>query len=67
VVGVELPVAVPPAVEQALGVRVLAAYLAPGTLLTAAALGILAVAAAPLLLTRRVQRMDIPATLRVLE
>jgi hypothetical protein len=44
-----------------------AAYLAPGTLLTAAALGILAVAAAPLLLTRRVQRMDIPATLRVLE
>lgn len=43
------------------------AYLAPGTLLTAAALGVLAVAAAPLLLTRRVQRMDVPATLRVLE
>jgi putative ABC transport system permease protein len=43
------------------------AYLAPGTLLTAAVLGILAVAAAPLLLTRRVQTMDVPATLRVLE
>ncbi|HET6954227.1 MAG TPA: FtsX-like permease family protein [Acidimicrobiales bacterium] len=43
------------------------AYLAPGTLLTAAVLGILAVAAAPLLLTRRIQTMDVPATLRVLE
>jgi putative ABC transport system permease protein len=43
------------------------AYLAPSTLITAAALGILAVAAAPLLLTRRVQTMDVPATLRVLE
>jgi hypothetical protein len=43
------------------------AYLAPGTLLMAASLGVLAVAVAPLLLTRRVHRMDVPATLRVLE
>jgi putative ABC transport system permease protein len=43
------------------------AYLSPGTLLVAAVFGILAVAAAPLLLTRRVQTMDVPAMLRVLE
>jgi hypothetical protein len=43
------------------------AYVSPGTLLVAAVLGILAVAAAPLLLTRRVQTMDVPAMLRVLE
>jgi putative ABC transport system permease protein len=43
------------------------AYLAPGTLVTAAVLGVVAVATAPLLLARRVRAMDIPATLRVLE
>ena len=43
------------------------AYLAPSTLVTAAVLGVVAVAAAPLLLARRVRAMDVPATLRVLE
>jgi putative ABC transport system permease protein len=43
------------------------AQLAPSTLLTAAILGVVAVAAAPLLLARRIRRMDIPSTLRVLE
>jgi putative ABC transport system permease protein len=43
------------------------AHLAPATLVTAFVLGVVAVAAAPLLLARRVRRMDVPATLRVLE
>ena len=41
--------------------------LAPATLLIAAALGIVAVAVAPLLGARRIRRMDIPSTLRVVE
>ena len=43
------------------------AYLAPRTTATAAALGIVAVALAPLLTLRRLRRMDIPSTLRVVE
>jgi hypothetical protein len=39
----------------------------PGTLLTATVLGVVAVAATPLLLSRRVRTMDVPAALRVLE
>jgi len=39
----------------------------PATILTAALLGTLAVAAAPLLTVRRFRRMDLPATLRVVE
>jgi putative ABC transport system permease protein len=42
-------------------------YLAPGTLVAAVVLGVVAVAASPLLLTHRVQTMDLPATLRILE
>jgi len=38
-----------------------------GTLVTAIALGVLAVAIAPLLTVRRLRRMDIPGTLRVVE
>ena len=38
-----------------------------GTMLTAVALGVLAVAIAPLLTVRRLRRMDIPGTLRVVE
>jgi putative ABC transport system permease protein len=38
-----------------------------GTMLTAVALGVLAVAIAPLLTMRRLRRMDIPGTLRVVE
>jgi putative ABC transport system permease protein len=41
--------------------------LAPASLVTAALVGIGAVALAPLLMVRRLRRMDIPATLRVLE
>jgi putative ABC transport system permease protein len=41
--------------------------LSGGTILTAAALGVLAVAIAPLLTIRRLRRMDIPGTLRVVE
>ncbi|MGW2524631.1 ABC transporter permease [Streptomyces sp. NPDC001617] len=41
--------------------------LAPGTYLTALLLGIGAVALTPLLTTRRLRRMNIPATLRVVE
>ena len=37
------------------------------TLATAVALGVIAVAAAPLLTIRRMRRMDIPGTLRVVE
>jgi putative ABC transport system permease protein len=40
---------------------------APGTYLTALLLGIGAVALTPLLTTRRLRRMNIPATLRVVE
>jgi putative ABC transport system permease protein len=40
---------------------------ATSTYLTAAVLGVIAVAAAPLLTLRRLQRMDVPATLRVVE
>jgi putative ABC transport system permease protein len=39
----------------------------PGTLLTAVALGVIAVGLAPLLTARRLRRMDIPGTLRVVE
>jgi putative ABC transport system permease protein len=38
-----------------------------GTVLTALALGVIAVGVAPLLTTRRLRRMDIPGTLRVVE
>ena len=40
---------------------------AASTYLTAAVLGVVAVALAPVLLVRRLRRMDIPATLRVVE
>jgi putative ABC transport system permease protein len=39
----------------------------PGTILTAAGLGIVVVALAPVLAIRRLTRMDLPATLRVVE
>jgi putative ABC transport system permease protein len=42
-------------------------YLAPATVAIAAAVGVVAVAAAPLFLARRLRRMDIPGTLRVME
>ncbi|MFZ6004336.1 MAG: ABC transporter permease [Actinomycetota bacterium] len=42
-------------------------YVSPETLLTAVALGVVAVAVAPLLTARRVSRIDIPSTLRVVE
>lgn len=42
-------------------------YLAPATVVTALVLGVLAVAVAPLLTVRRLRRMDIPSTLRVVE
>ena len=38
-----------------------------GTVLTAVALGVIAVGVAPLLTIRRLRRMDIPGTLRVVE
>ena len=38
-----------------------------GTLVTAVLVGVVAVAAAPLLGARRLRRMDIPSTLRVVE
>ncbi len=41
--------------------------LSGSTVLTAAALGIIAVAVAPLLTVRRLRRMDVPGTLRVVE
>jgi putative ABC transport system permease protein len=41
--------------------------LAPSTLLTAVLFGVVAVAAAPLLTLRRLRRMDVPSTLRVME
>ena len=43
------------------------AYIAPSTIIVAVVVGIVAVSAAPLLLTRRVSRMDISDTLRVME
>lgn len=43
------------------------ASIAPLTVLVAVGLGVLAVAAAPLLTGRKLRRMDIPATLRVME
>ncbi len=42
-------------------------YLAPSTLVIALLIGVVAVALAPLFLVRRVRRMDIPDTLRVME
>ena len=48
----------------AVGVEV---SLSAGTALTAAMLGIVAVGLAPLLTVRRLRRMDVPATLRVVE
>jgi putative ABC transport system permease protein len=42
-------------------------HLAPATLLAALVVGVVAVAVAPLLLVRRIRRMDIPDTLRVME
>jgi putative ABC transport system permease protein len=42
-------------------------YLSPATLATAAVVGIVAVAIAPVFLVRRVKRMDLPSTLRVME
>ena len=42
-------------------------FLAPSTVLTAVGLGVLAVALAPLLTSRKLRRMDIPSTLRVME
>ncbi|MGN6257863.1 MAG: FtsX-like permease family protein [Solirubrobacterales bacterium] len=42
-------------------------HIAAGSLLVAVAVSLLAVAAAPLLSARRIRRMDIPSTLRVVE
>ena len=42
-------------------------HLSAGTLLTAALFGVVAVALAPVLTLRRLRRMDIPSTLRVME
>lgn len=42
-------------------------YLAPATIVIAVAVGTIAVAAAPLFLVRRIRRMNIPDTLRVME
>ncbi|HEX6312351.1 MAG TPA: FtsX-like permease family protein [Acidimicrobiia bacterium] len=42
-------------------------FLAPSTVLTAVGLGVIAVALAPLLTSRKLRRMDIPSTLRVME
>jgi putative ABC transport system permease protein len=53
-----------PSTFPAVGVTV---YLSLSTLLTAVAFGVVAVAAAPVLTVRRLRRMDIPSTLRVME
>jgi putative ABC transport system permease protein len=45
----------------------IARYIAPSTLAWAAGIGILAVSVAPLFLVRRIHRMDLPSTLRVME
>lgn len=42
-------------------------YIAPSTLAWAAGIGILTVSLAPMFLVRRIQNMDLPATLRVME
>jgi len=42
-------------------------YISPTTIIVAVVVGIVAVSVAPLFLTRRVSRMDIPDTLRVME
>ena len=41
--------------------------LAPASVVTTLVVGILAVTAAPLLVWRRLRRMDVPSTLRVME
>ena len=41
--------------------------LSPGSVALTLLVGIVAVTAAPLLITRRLRRMDIPSTLRVME
>jgi putative ABC transport system permease protein len=45
----------------------IAAYVSIGTMLTALLFGVIAVGVAPLFTARRVRKMDIPATLRVIE
>ncbi|HEU5106336.1 MAG TPA: ABC transporter permease [Solirubrobacterales bacterium] len=45
----------------------LVTYIAPASLLAAAGIGIASVALAPLLSARQIRRMDVPATLRVME
>ncbi len=42
-------------------------YLATGTMVTAVVVGVVAVTLAPLLTVRKLQHMDVPSTLRVLE
>lgn len=42
-------------------------YLSPATIVIAAVVGVVAVAVAPVFLVRRVKRMDLPSTLRVME
>ena len=59
-----LVIALMPAVMPDLGMTVL---FRPVTLVTAVVLGIAAVAVAPLLTVRRLLRMDVPSTLRVME
>ena len=53
-----------PRVQPDLGVQVV---LSPAGLALVLALGVLVVAAAPLLTLRRLRGMDIPSTLRVME
>ena len=53
--------------EQSLPDFGIGLYLAPTTLLLALGIGVLAVAIAPLFLVRRVRRMNLPDTLRVME
>jgi hypothetical protein len=45
----------------------MALSLAPGSLLAAAAIGVGAVGLAPILTLRRLRRMSVPSTLRVVE
>lgn len=45
----------------------LSVYLSPTTLAATVVVGIVAVALAPLFLARRIQKIDLPATLRVVE
>jgi putative ABC transport system permease protein len=56
--------AVTPDTFPDLGVEV---YLAPGSMALASLLGVVAVGLAPLFTARRLRRMDIPATLRIVE